>query len=121
MDNETLLNMDPLELLQHLSGEVRFEDLQSLDTEEMYAVATKNMNAATAYICYFKQMETSARIRKRSAKRNKEAEEAERLMGVEEVFETFKRISEQQFEYVCKLFTAKRLVLEEFRKQGGTI
>lgn len=119
MNSDELLKMQPMELISVLNAEVHFSSMPSLDDEAAYATANELLNQATAYICYFKQMETAARIRKREAKRNKEdAAEIDRCMGVEEVFETFKRIAEQQFELVTKSFTSKRLVLEEFKQQS---
>lgn len=122
MDIETMMAMQPLELIDYLKGWVVFPDMLPLEDEDRYGRATEILNKSTAFICYFEQMETAARIRKREAKRRKESpEEIDRCMGVEDVFKTFKRISEQQYDNVAKFFTAKRLVLEEFRKQGKMI
>lgn len=121
MDSNKFINMQPLELLATLQNEVRFEDLSEIDSRESYATAVNKLNASTAYICYFKQMETAARIKKRAAKSAKDTAEYERLMGVEEVFETFKRISEQQYDCIVKMFTAKRLEITEYERQGKMI
>lgn len=119
--NETLLDMEPLELLNPLQEEVKFKKLGSIENEEDYAVANEVLNQSAAYICYFRQMETAARIMKRESRRKKKGtEENEKYLGVEEVFETFKKIAETQFELVSKLFTSKRLFLDEARQFGKT-
>ena len=117
-----LLAMEPIQLMEIFIGEVSFPELTSLDSEASYSVATDILNRATAYICYFKRMETMARIQKREAKaQRKDTAEVNRCLGIEEVFETFKRISETKLDFVSKMFTAKRLVIEEYKRQGHTI
>lgn len=114
-----LLSKDPLELIDILKAEVAFEVPESLETQADVNAAVKAMNKLTANISFFKEMETVARIMKRQQKGSKA--ERERLLGVEEVFETYKRICEQNYEYVCKLMTMKRLMLDEAKIFGKTI
>lgn len=116
-----MLKMQPIELLEFLNEQMSIKEMPALDNEDAYKEVTDMLNKATAYACYFRQMETIARIKKREAKQSHASmEEINRCLGIEEVFETFKRISEAQLELIAKTFTAKRLVLEEFRQLGKT-
>lgn len=122
MDAGQMLGMEPLDLIDYLNTQVSFPDMLPLEDEDRYGRATEILNKSTAYICYFEQMETAARIRKRETKRQKASpEEIDRCIGVEDVFKAFKRVAEQQYDNVTRFFTAKRLVLEEFKKQGKMV
>lgn len=122
MDSKKMLEMEPMDLIALLEKEVRFNPLPPLENEKDYGLAVERLNQATAFISYFKIMEAAAKVKKREAKRQKLApEEVDRIMGIEEVFEAFKKVSEQQFENTSKIFTAKRLVLDEFKKNGKMV
>ena len=55
---------------------------------------------------------------KRAAKTNKNKEEADRLMGIEEVFKSCKEIAKMQIENVAKIMTLRRLDLDEQKNNG---
>lgn len=118
-NDSDLLGKDPLDLVTLLRAEIDVEVPEALNTQEEVSMAVNAMNKLTAYISYFKEMETIARILKRQQKGNKE--EAVRLLGVEEVFETYKRACEQNYEYVTKLMTMKRLMIDEAKILGKTV
>lgn len=114
-----MLSLQPMELMELLTQETTFNNLNLDEVSNFEASAIEALNQATAFVCYFKQMETAAKIQKRKAKREKaDPEEVDRCMGVEEVFETFKRISEQKYDTIAKIFTAKRLKLDELKMLG---
>lgn len=116
-----LLEMEPLDALGLLEKEVCFTPLTELNNEADYQKAASQLNKAAAFICFFRQLETAAKIRKRKARREKKGtEEVERLMGLEEVFETYKKISEQSYDVITRVFTSKRLFLDEYKTMGKT-
>lgn len=118
---EEILQKEPLELMDYFNGVVSYPDMVPLDEEKKYQTAVEILNKATAFICYFSQLETAARIHKRNAKKERNSKENERYIGIEDVCRTFKEISKQQYDNVLRCFTAKRLILEEFRQQGKMI
>ena len=65
-------------------------------------------------------MEMKAKLLKRAAKTAKNKEEADRLLGIEDVYKACKEIAKVQIENVSKLMTLRRLDLEE-QKQNGNI
>ncbi len=115
-----VLGKDPLDLVAYLRAEVNVNVPSSLETKEDQRKAVQAMNELTAYICYFKEHETIARTLKRSAKTEKDREKADHYLGVEEVFEAYKRICEQQYECISKMVTMRRLDLEEAKILGKT-
>jgi hypothetical protein len=120
--SEALLAMDPLTLLELLSNEVDFDESNNLNNESSIKASTEMLNKTASYICYFKELETMAKLKKREGKRAKcSNEESDRLLGVEEVMETYKRISETQYDKIVKLMTAKRLSLDEAKVLSTTI
>lgn len=118
----TLLEMDPVSLNTLLHNEVDLDFPKTIDTNEEKNKALGMMNKAAAYICYFKEMETLARTIKRRAKSNKESQkEIDRILSCEEIFETYKRNSERVYEYISKMMTMKRLMLDETKLLGNTV
>lgn len=114
---EELLAMDPIKLAEKLRKEVDFGKVENLNSPQ---AVTDTINRSISYASYFKELETIARINKRKAKREKLApEEQDRRLGVEEVFETYKRIAEMQFEKVTKMMTARRLQIDETKFLGS--
>lgn len=120
-DQKKYLQMDPLELVEKLGEDVQFTIPENVETKDNQTVATMTITKATAYASYFAEMEMKAKLLKRAAKNNKDKDEAERLLGVEEVFKSFKEISKMQIENVAKIMTLKRLELDEMRANGRTI
>lgn len=122
MQPSVLLQMDPMELNRFLNDEVALEMPDTYDVIQNSAQFLKNMNAATAYICYFKEMESLAKITKRKEKRKGcSPEESDRLLGCEEVFASFKKIAEQVYEQCAKNMTLKRLVMDETKLTGTMV
>jgi hypothetical protein len=107
------LAMDPLELAELLMREMSFEIPTDVETRENNKLASETITKATAYAAYFTDMETKARLMKRTAKANKNKDEFDRLIGVEEVFKSCKEIAKLQIENVAKIMTLRRLALEE--------
>lgn len=120
-DKKKYLQMDPLELVETLSNDVKFTIPDNVETRDNQSLATSTITKATAYASYFTEMEMKAKLLKRTAKANKDKEEADRLLGVEEVFKSFKEISKMQIENVAKIMTLKRLELDEMRANGRII
>lgn len=113
---DELMGMNPIELAELLRKEVDFGKLENLNSPQ---TVTDTINKTISYASYFKELETIARINKRKGKRDKlSPEEQDRLLGVEEVFETYKRIAEMQFDKVVKMMTARRLQIEELKFNG---
>ena len=114
-----LLHMDPFELSEYLRNIVDLSLPESIDTKESAKSAICIMNKAVAYACFFKEMESLAKTYKRKMKREGcTAEVADNLLGCEEVFEAYKRISERHYDYVAKMMTLKRLQIEETKMLG---
>lgn len=114
---DELMGMNPIELAELLRKEVDFGKLENLNSPQ---TVTDTINKTISYASYFKELETIARINKRKGKRDKlSPEEQDRLLGVEEVFETYKRIAEMQFDKVVKMMTARRLQIEELKFNGS--
>ena len=107
------LAMDPLELADLLGKEMQFNIPTDVETRENNKMASETITKATAYAAYFTEMETKAKLLKRAAKANKEKDEFDRLIGVEEVFKSCKEIAKLQIENVAKIMTLRRLALEE--------
>lgn len=114
---DELMGMDPIELAEKLRKEVDFGKIENLNSPQL---VTDAINKTISYASYFKELETIARIKKRQAKREKlPPEEQDRRLGVEEVFETYKRIAEMQFDKITKMMTAKRLHIDEIKFVGS--
>ena len=114
---ESLLSMNPEDLAEKLRKEVDFGKIENLNSPQ---AVTEAINKSIAYASYFKELETLAKINKRKGKREKlPLEEQDRRLGVEEVFETYKRIAEMQYDKVVKMMTARRLQLEETKFLGS--
>lgn len=110
--NQYLL-MDPLELTDVLIPLVQCELPAHVETKENQILAAQIINKATAYASYFSTMEIKAKLLKRNAKAEKNKDEFDRLLGVEEVFKTYKEIAKMQIENVARLMTLRRLDLDE--------
>lgn len=109
----TLLSMEPEQLLEYFKDEVDLHLPDNIDTPEARKQAIAEMNKAAAYICYFKEMEVIAKNRKRAQKRRCcSQEESDRLLGIEEVCEAYKRICETMYDAITKNMTMKRLMLD---------
>jgi hypothetical protein len=118
----SLLAMDPMELMKLLSNEIEYTLLDDIDTDMTRKQAINEMNRLTSYIVYFKEMKVLARNAKRQSKRNHDAkDETDRLLGVEEVFETYEDSSRQLYEQITKMMTMKRLELDEIKLMGKTV
>ena len=111
--------MDPIELAKELGDEIKFDVPPNIETKENNKIATITITKATAYAAFFTDMETRARLMKRAAKASKNKDEFDRLIGVEEVFKSFKEISKMYIENVAKLMTLRRLDLEEQKNSGN--
>ena len=110
--------MDPIELIELMSQEMQFDIPNDVETKENNKIASDTITKATAYAAYFTDMEIKARLMKRAAKANKNKEEFDRLLGVEEVFKSCKEIAKMQIENVAKLMTLRRLELDEQKNSG---
>lgn len=122
MSANTVLKKDPVELIAFLHSELNeIEIPEDLTTKEQVNQAVAAMNQLTAYICYFKEMELIARVKKRQAKNNKKKELTDHYLSMEDAFETYKRICEHAYEKVTKLMTMKRLNMDEAKLTGKTV
>lgn len=118
----SLINMDPLQLATFLRNEVDLMVPDFIDSKENMKIAIEIMNKATSYICYFKEMETLTKSYKRNKRREGcKPEEIDRILGCEEVFETYKKISEQIYDQIVKMMTMKRLMNEEENQASKTV
>ena len=118
LDKVNCLQMDPVELADMLGREMEFIIPDNVETRENQKIASDTITKATAYATYFTEMETKARLMKRVAKTNKNKDEFDRLIGVEEVFKSCKEIAKMQIENVAKIMTLRRLDLDEQRNNG---
>jgi hypothetical protein len=107
------LKMDPIELADLMSAEMVFDIPEEVETKEGNIRAGNTITKATAYASYCTEMETKAKLLKRAAKAEKNKEEADRYLGIEDVFKACKEISKANVENVAKLMTLRRLDLEE--------
>lgn len=122
LEPEVLIQMEPMELIDLISSQLDFITLEHIDTDRNKYAAIQEMNKLTAYICYFREMETLARIRKREVKRKKcTREESDRILSVEEILGAYRSICEQRYEQLAKMMTMKRLMLEEIKQFGKTV
>lgn len=112
------LQMDPIELANLMMRELQFEIPTDVETKENQKIAAQTLTKATAYATYFTDMETRAKLLKRAAKTGKNKDEAERLLGIEEVFKSCKEIAKLQIENVAKIMTLRRLDLDEQKNNG---
>jgi hypothetical protein len=120
LNQKECLAMDPIELAEKLSAELDFEIPEEVESRKGNKIAGNTITKATAYVAYFTEMETKAKLLKRAAKAEKNKEEADRYMGIEDVFKACKEIAKANIENVAKLMTLRRLDLEE-QKQNGNI
>lgn len=120
LNANTLLGLEPMELIAELNSAVTFQTIGDIDTEQNKILAVDIMNKASAYICFFREMEIRARCQKREARKN-DKDEASRLLGLEEIFEAYRKISEQHYEQIAKMMTMKRLAIDEYKIIGQTI
>ena len=118
LDKVNCLSMDPVELAELLGKEMSFDIPDNVETRENQKMASDTITKATAYATYFTEMETKARLMKRAAKANKNKDEFDRLIGVEEVFKSCKEIAKMQIENVAKIMTLRRLDLDEQKNNG---
>jgi hypothetical protein len=95
-----------------------FDIPDNVETRENQKMASDTITKATAYATYFTEMETKARLMKRTAKANKNKDEFDSLIGVEEVFKSCKEIAKMQIENVAKIMTLRRLDLDEQKNNG---
>ena len=112
------LAMDPIDLANLMMKEMQFDIPDDVEARENQKIAANTLTKATAYATYFTDMETRAKLMKRAAKASKNKEEAERYLGVEEVFKSCKEIAKLQIENVSKIMTLRRLDLDEQRNNG---
>lgn len=115
LDQKTLLNMEPTELVEVLMQDMDFEIPENVDTEKNKRIAANTLTKAHAFESFFAAMELKAKLMKRVAKSGKNKEESDRLLGVEEVFKTCKEISKLQVDNVSKIMTLRRLAIDEER------
>ena len=115
---QNYLSMDPLELMGAIEQDMDFNIPDNVETKENQKIASDTLTKATAYATYFTEMETKARLMKRTAKTSKNKEEYERLIGVEDVFKSYKEIAKLQIENVAKIMTLRRLDLDEQKNNG---
>ena len=120
LNQKECLAMDPVELAELLTKELVFDIPEEVETKAGNKRAGETITKATAYMSYCTEMETKAKLLKRAAKAEKNKEEADRYMGIEDVFKACKEISKAHIENVAKLMTLRRLDLEE-QKQNGSI
>lgn len=120
LNTHNLMEMDPLTLIAELNSTVIFDNIYDIETEQSKRAAVEAMNKATAYICFFREMEIIARCRKRDARKTSK-DEASRLLGLEEIFEAYKKISEQHYDQIAKIMTMKRLAIDEYKIMGQTV
>ena len=118
LNQKQCLAMDPIELAELMTQEMQFTIPDEVESKEGQRIAANTITKATAYATYFTEMETKARLMKRAAKANKEKDEFDRLIGVEEVFKSCKEVAKMQIENVAKLMTLRRLDLDEQRNNG---
>ena len=118
LDKVNCLSMDPVELAELLGREMSFDIPDNVETRENQKMVSDTITKATAYATYFTEMETKARLMKRTAKANKNKDEFDRLIGVEEVFKSCKEIAKMQIENVAKIMTLRRLDLDEQKNNG---
>ena len=118
LDKVNCLSMDPVELAELLGREMSFDIPDNVETRENQKMASDTITKATAYATSFTEMETKARLMKRTAKANKNKDEFDRLIGVEEVFKSCKEIAKMQIENVAKIMTLRRLDLDEQKNNG---
>jgi hypothetical protein len=118
LNQKQCLGMDPLELAEMMSNEMKFVIPDNVETRENQKIAADTITKATAYATYFTDMETKARLLKRAAKANKNNDEYNRLIGIEDVFKSCKEIAKMQIENVAKIMTLRRLDLDEQKNNG---
>ena len=118
LNQKQCLGMDPLELAEMMSEEMKFVIPDNVETRENQKIAADTITKATAYATYFTDMETKARLLKRAAKANKNNDEYNRLIGIEDVFKSCKEIAKMQIENVAKIMTLRRLDLDEQKNNG---
>ena len=120
LNQEEILKMDPIELAETLMAELNFVIPDEIVSKAGNKQAGETITKATAFQEFFMETETKAKLLKRKAKADKNKEEAERYMGIEDVCKTCKEATKIQIENVAKLMTLRRLELEE-QKQNGNI
>lgn len=118
LNQKQCLAMDPLELAEMMSNEMKFVIPDNVETRENQKIAADTITKATAYATYFTDMETKARLLKRAAKASKNNDEYNRLIGIEDVFKSCKEIAKMQIENVAKIMTLRRLDLDEQKNNG---
>ena len=117
-NRDNCLAMQPLELSERLRNEMVFDIPEEVITDAGNRMASDTISKATAYMTFCIEMETTAKIMKRAAKTEKQKEEADRLMGLEEVFKSYKEIAKATIENVAKIMTLRRLDLDEQQHNG---
>lgn len=122
VSNDVLLKMEPIELLEFLRNEVDLEMPKSINSKTEEIIAQEQMAKATAYVCYFKELETYTKNIKRKKKRKGcSPEEADNLLGCEEVFATYKSCAEKHYDTISRMFSVKRIMLDEMQMNGHVI
>lgn len=120
LNAKQLIQMEPLKLLEELENEVKFPVITDISGDKNKRMAAEALNRDAAYICFFREMEIMARCMKREARKHSR-DEASRLLGLEEVFETYKKIAEQHYDKIVKMMTLVRLSLDEYKIMGETM
>lgn len=119
-DND-LLSMDPMDVLNYLKYRVNVCIPESIRSEEEKAKASKMLIHTASWSCYLREMEQRARLQKRIAKACREDKsEFERLLGLEETFQTYKKNCEQIYDAILKQMTMARLQLDEVKYLGAS-
>ena len=113
LNQNALFSMDPTSLIEILMQDMQFVIPDDVETDANRRIASNTLTKAHAFETFFSEMELKARLRKRAAKASKNKEEAERMLGIEEVFKTCKEISKLQIDNVSKIMTLRRLALDE--------
>lgn len=119
-DYETILNMNPLELIRWLHDEFNVELPTRLISTEDMETASELLLRFSAQYAYLAELLSYAKVAVRVAKREYPKEEWENMVDRKEAIERRLDIAKQQYAAVSRAITVKADVDREMSMSGNT-
>lgn len=117
---DELLKMEPQDVLMYLKNQMQVYIPPSIKTSADKAAASKMLVHTANWSCFLREMEQRARLEKRIMRIEKRDRlEIERMLGLEEVFEMYKKNCEQVYDTILKQMTLARLQIDEAKFLGA--
>ena len=111
-----LMSMEPIDLAEYLLLNFQIDIPPSITTVEDLEEASRILAKASTYYSFLSGMRLTARMQKRTLKRQKESQnEIEKMLAREEAFETQAQIAKTAYDTVSRMVTIKQQINQEMK------